>query len=173
MESCNDYSKWRAAHIEFSHDIALKPVNPAGISDTSSSRKSRDECTCPQAYSPAVVEELSDSLAREKRAHALSIEEAERRIVALQSRIAVREAEIARRTATCRCLPPSSGRDGFSHLDPMSEEEQDRVTTQAAERSRVLACEVTELHNKVLYCFTSLAFSDKHAPVGSTRKSET
>ncbi|KAL5482577.1 hypothetical protein ACEPAI_9171 [Sanghuangporus weigelae] len=149
VESCNDYSKWRAPRIEFSHDITLQPIRSARTSRGSSSAKGHEECTCAQAYSPAVVEELSDSLAREKQTHALTIEEAERRIAALQSRIAVRDAEIARRAATCRCLPIPSSVDTSAHLELMSEEEQARIAMRTAERSRSLASEVATLEDKV------------------------
>ncbi|KAL5519969.1 hypothetical protein ACEPAG_1629 [Sanghuangporus baumii] len=149
VESCNDYSKWRAPRIEFSHDITLQPIRSARTSQGTSSVKRHEECTCAQAYSPAVVEELSDSLAREKQAHVLTIEEAESRIAALRSRIAVRDAEIARRAATCRCLPIPSSMDTSAHLELMSEEEQTRVATRTTERSRSLASEVATLEDKV------------------------
>ncbi|KAL5524468.1 hypothetical protein ACEPAF_9608 [Sanghuangporus sanghuang] len=149
VESCNDYSKWQAPRIEFSHDITLQPMRSARTSQGAPSAKKHEECTCAQAYSPAVVEELSDSLAREKRTHALTIEEAERRTAALQSRIAIRDAEIAHRAATCRCLPIPSSVDTSAHLELMSEEEQARIATRTAERSCSLASEVATLEDKV------------------------
>ncbi|EJC97938.1 uncharacterized protein FOMMEDRAFT_149406 [Fomitiporia mediterranea MF3/22] len=148
VESCNDYSKWRASRIEFSHDITLHPVRPSKTNRGQPSVDDLAECTCAHAYLPAVVEELSDSLAREKRAHTLSIEEAERRIAALQSRVAARDAEIARRMAICRCLPTSSTLEASTHLELISEEEQANVATRTAAMDRVLESDIAAIEKK-------------------------
>ena len=122
----------------------MRPSNPR-----TSSSKDRDECNCAQAYSSAIIEELSDALEREKRAHALTIEEAERRIAALQARIAVRDTEIARRATTCRCLPTTSTFGPSAHLELLSEEEQARVAARTAETNRIIRSEVASLNDKV------------------------
>lgn len=124
-------------------------MRPAKTSQVTSSSRDAMECACAQAYSPAVVEELSDTLSKERRAHALSIEEAERRIATLQVRLAARDAEIARRVATCRCHPTSASSGAAIQLELMSEEDQARIAVHSAERNRVLESEIGHLEEMV------------------------
>lgn len=107
------------------------------------------ECTCPNTYTPTIVEELSSSLEREHFAHAATIEEAERRITTLESRIALREAELTRLHASCHCQA-SSGPSKRRHAPSIiRDSEQRELASLISEKNRRLRAEVRTLAAEV------------------------
>ncbi|THH05525.1 hypothetical protein EW145_g4730 [Phellinidium pouzarii] len=153
VESCNDYSKWNAARIELSRSLSLRPqrstkhpLDPP-LRPALSSEPRLGDCACPHAYTPAIVTELAESLTREQRSHARTTAEAERRIAALQSCVAARDAEIARRVAVCQCfaIPTVT----HNRLDILSDEEKIRVAALTVERNRVLGTEIIQLEEEL------------------------
>ena len=151
VESCNDYSKWQASNLQLSRSLTISAgsrTNPG----PSSQYPGISECTCPNAYSPTVVEELSSLLARERHAHEATIEQAERRIAVLEARIALREFELARFHAHCHCQ--ASAGPSRRRSTKITSSEQVKTTSLTTERNRRLRAEIRGLAAEVRFEFT-------------------
>lgn len=151
VESTTDCATWRAAGIELSRKLSLQPGKnssyPLDPLPLNSAVGRRNECTCPETYSQSVVKELTDLLAQERKSHALTTVEAERRITALEARIAVRDAEIARHVAMCQCLPSRTEVPG--HIDVLTKLERRKIAAGVAFTNKALRSEVAFLEHEV------------------------
>ncbi|KAI5119193.1 hypothetical protein M0805_004448 [Coniferiporia weirii] len=151
VESCSDYSKWHTARLELSHRLSLHPQRNAkpllGHPQSGPDSDLRSgECACPHAYTPAIVTELVDALAREQRSCNHTVAEAESRITVLQARVAARDVEIARRAVACRCLPAPGVYP--THLDILSGEERTYTAVHISARNRMLETDIIVLEEE-------------------------
>lgn len=147
VESYGDFSKWHSSHIQMTRTLHL-----AHQSQTAGQSQivAPENCNCPTAYSPAVVQGLIDDIERERRAHALTRAEAECRIGALASEKAVREAELARQMLQCRCSPSiNDDRYDRNRQDALRTEERARLSQILHERTRRLEAETMFLREQV------------------------
>ena len=114
-------------------------------SQVSPPKQTTAECSCPHAYAPAIIIELQDNLERERRAHRQLLEESERRITDLQSRVASRDAELAKRAEDCKCTAT------FDPIDPrfLSERERQRINERINSLNLSLEDEIAVLKQEV------------------------
>lgn len=143
MEANNDFTKWHSSSIEFSDELSVRPPSlRQPLADSTSA------CTCVLSYSPALVTELSESLAQERTVHKLALEDSEQRIASLHSRIAARDAEIARRALACHCAPPKPTKPPSARRR-MSDEEHTLALFHLQEMNRSLEHDIDLLKHKV------------------------
>lgn len=152
VECTNDYTKWNAARIELTRKLTIHPKRNGDFSidprPPTSGVATQTECTCPESYSHGVVKELANLLTQERKSHAMSITEAERRISALEAQVAVRDAAIARRTILCKCVSEGTETNDH-HIDILSKDERRKVARQTVTKNRVLGSEIALLEHEV------------------------